>query len=177
MVSSWQGWHIHTPLGEPSRPLCCERDIGHQLWPDSTQEERYTHPTMVCPPPLKASAPLHIVPLFPLPYPTSLCSHSPPSGFGPHLLSEASPDHPSPNEPYLHRIFKSLRLQDLVTYYHCLVFPFIHSFHKASCTPTGRYSGKGNMQGYGREEVQPFLFPRNDCSRSEDSSTGIHDSW
>lgn len=130
----------------------------------------------VSPPAEGISSPTYHAPL-PSALPDPPLLPSPPSGFGPYLLSEASPDHPSPNEPYLHRIFKSLRLQDIVTYYHCLVFPFIHSFHKASGTPTGRYSGKGNMQGYGRQEVQPFLFPRNDCSRSEDSSTGSHHSW
>lgn len=46
MVSSWQGWHIHTPLGEPSQPLCCERDTQQAssetgstaMWPASGRE-------------------------------------------------------------------------------------------------------------------------------------------
>lgn len=106
MVSSWQGWSIHTPLGEPSGAPCAAGQIvATGPGPDSTQEERYTWLMMVHPP--KAAAPLQMVPL-PL-CPT--CTPFPPilQGLGLDLTSSLKPPltPPSPNEPYLHRGFKT----------------------------------------------------------------------
>lgn len=56
MVSSWQGWQIHTPLAEPSSPLCWGETLVTRSGPDSTQEERYIQLMTVYHP--KVAAPL-----------------------------------------------------------------------------------------------------------------------